>query len=210
MILRVGLTGGIASGKSTVGRILAGLGCFVVDADRVVGELYRPGAPGHKLVVEHYGNAILNARGEIDRQKLASIAFRSERETMNLNRLIHPLVIAYESRLIENEAQRFPDQNRIVVVEATLLLESGGKNRYDKIVVVDADRAAQMRWGVARGMTRADLKRRIARQMQRDERLALADYIVRNDGDLDQLQAETVALFTRLEQDLLARRREEG
>lgn len=202
MILKVGLTGGIASGKSTVGRVLAGMGCVVIDADHVVAELYRPGAPGYEVILEHYGRGILAETGQIDRQKLARIAFGSERETKTLNELIHPLVIAYENRLIENESSRFPDQPRIVVVEATLLVESGGKDRYDRIVVVDSDPQLQKTRGIERGMTRRDVQRRMDRQMSREARIAQADYVISNDGDMEDLYRETLTVFHELEQDL--------
>lgn len=202
MILKVGLTGGIASGKSTVGRILAGLGCVVVDADRIVAELYRPGAPGYQVVVEHYGRGVLNEAGEIDRQKLARIAFGSERETRVLNQLIHPLVIAYENRMIENESNRFPEQRRIVVVEATLLLEAGGRERYDRIVVVDSEAHLQKKRGIERGMTRGEIEKRMARQMDRESRLAQADFVIENNGDLDALYDNTLEVFHRLESEL--------
>lgn len=202
MILKVGLTGGIASGKSTVGRIFAGLGCVVIDADRIVSELYRPGAPGYEVVVEHYGRGVLNEAGEIDRQKLARIAFGSERETRVLNQLIHPLVIAYENRMIENESKRFPEQRRIVVVEATLLLEAGGRDRYDRIVVVDSEARLQKKRGVERGMTRGEIEKRMARQMDRNSRLAYADFVIENNGDLDALYGKTLEVFHRLEAEL--------
>lgn len=202
MILKVGLTGGIATGKSTVGRIFAGMGCVVIDADQVVMELYRPGAPGYEVIVEHYGQGILNQTGQIDRQKLARIAFRTARETEILNSLVHPLVIAYENRMIENEESRFPRQRRVVVVEATLLLESGGKERYDRIVVVDCSEKLQLRRAVARGMTRTDAKRRMERQMERQRRLNMADYVIGNEGDLEDLYRATLEVFHSLERDL--------
>ncbi|HUF11067.1 MAG TPA: dephospho-CoA kinase, partial [Rhodothermales bacterium] len=198
------LTGGIASGKSTVGRILAGLGCVLIDADRIVSELYRPGAPGFEVIVEHYGRGILNDAGEIDRQKLARVAFGSERETRILNQLIHPLVIAYENRLIDNERSRFPNQRRIVVVEATLLLEAGGKDRYDRIIVVDTDSRLQKKRGVERGMTRSEIEKRMARQMSREAKLEQADHVIPNNGDLDDLYGETLDVFHQLEADLQA------
>jgi len=150
MILRVGLTGGIASGKSTVARTLAGLGCVSIDADSVVTRLYRPGEPGYEALVHAYGKEILRPDGEIDRPKLASIGFVNDASAKKLNALIHPLVIAQEEQVIRGEARRFPDRDRIVVVEATLLLESGGRKRYDRIVVVDSEPSLQIERAVAR------------------------------------------------------------
>jgi dephospho-CoA kinase len=198
VILKVGLTGGIASGKSTVARTLAGLGCVAIDADAVVARLYRPGQAGHEALVHHYGRDILRPDGEIDRPKLANIAFADSESTKKLNALIHPLVLEEEVRIIEAEKRRFPDRDRIVVIEATLLLESGGKQRYDKIVVVDTDPALQIERGVARGMQKSDVERRIAQQMPRAERLALADYVIKNDGDVRELEVETHRLYAKL------------
>jgi dephospho-CoA kinase len=202
MILRVGLTGGIASGKSTVSRTLAGLGCVTIDADSIVARLYRPGEPGYEALVNAYGKEILRPDGEIDRPKLASIAFVDDASAKKLNSLIHPLVIAQEETVISAEAQRFPGRDRIVVVEATLLLESGGRKRYDRIVVVDSDPAQQIERAVARGMDRQDAERRMARQMAREERLRQADYVIDNRRDIGSLEAETMRVYERLQRDL--------
>ena len=202
LILRVGLTGGIASGKSTVARTFAGLGCAVVDADAVVARLYRPGGAGHEALVREYGREILQPSGEIDRPKVAAIAFASDESAKKLNALIHPLVIAEEERLIAGEDERFPDRDRIFVVEATLLLESGGKQRYDKIVVVDADPKTQIDRAVKRGMVRRDAEQRLARQMPREERLALADYVIDNSGEPRATEVETHRVFEALRKDL--------
>jgi dephospho-CoA kinase len=202
MILRVGLTGGFASGKSTVARTLAGLGCVSIDADSVVTRLYRPGEPGYEALVHAYGKEILRPDGEIDRPKLASIAFVNDASAKKLNALIHPLVIAQEEQVIRGEARRFPDRDRIVVVEATLLLESGGRKRYDRIVVVDSEPSLQIERAVARGMDRQDAERRMARQMPRDERRRQADYIIENNKDIGSLEAETVRVYEKLRRDL--------
>lgn len=202
MILRVGLTGGIASGKSTVARTLAGLGCVVIDADEVVRKLYRRGEAGYEALVHAYGREILTPDGEIDRPKLASIAFVDDPSAKKLNSLIHPIVIAQEEGIINAEAQRFPDRDRMVVVEATLLLESGGKSRYDKIVVVDADPEVQIDRAVKRGMERGDAQRRNARQMARDERRGQADYVIENNGDVRALEANTMRVYEALRRDL--------
>lgn len=202
MILTVGLTGGIATGKSTVARTLAGLGCVTIDADAVVARLYRPGQAGHAALVRHYGREILRDDGEINRPKLADIAFSNTNATKELNGLIHPLVLEEEQRVIEAETRRFPDRDRIVVIEATLLLESGGKERYDRIVVVDSEPKLQVERGAARGMAPADVERRIRQQMRRDDRLKLADYVINNDGDPRSLEVETHRVYAQLRKDL--------
>jgi len=207
MILRVGLTGGIASGKSTVGRTLAGLGCVVIDADAVVSRLYRPGEAGYEALVRAYGREILRADGQIDRPKLAAIAFVDDQAAKKLNDLIHPLVIAQEEQTITAEAERFPDRDRIVVVEATLLLESGGKKRYDKIIVVDSEPEIQIDRAVKRGMERQDAERRSARQMLRKERRTQADYVLENNGDVRTLEMETMRVYERLRADLEAKKK---
>lgn len=210
MILTVGLTGGIATGKSTVARTLAGLGCVAIDADAVVARLYRPGEAGHEALVRNYGREILRTNGEIDRPKLANIAFATSEATRKLNALIHPLVLEEEQRVIAAESARFPDRDRIVVVEATLLLETGGKQRYDKIVVVDSDPELQIERGVSRGMQRSDVERRLAQQMTREARVALADYVIVNDGDIRELERETHGVYASLREDLEGKKKRTG
>lgn len=196
MILRVGLTGGIASGKSTVGRLLERMGCKVIDADRIVAGLYAPGAPGWKAIVGSYGTSILDAAGEIDRPRLASLAFRDGESAARLNALIHPLVIAEEERRMAAE------QEGIVVVEATLLLESGGRQRYDRIIVVTIDPEIQIARAVARGMTAGEARRRRERQMAPEERVRHADYLIDNSGSLAEVEARTEAVYRDLQRDL--------
>ncbi|HEV2722174.1 MAG TPA: dephospho-CoA kinase [Thermoanaerobaculia bacterium] len=206
MILEVGLTGGLASGKSTVARTLAALGALTIDADHVVSHLYRPGEAGHAALVREYGPEILRPDGEIDRARLADIAFATTQSAQRLNALIHPLVIAEERRLIDAESERFPERGRIVVNEATLLLEAGGRARYDKIVVVDVPPEVQVERAVARGMSRDDAVRRIARQMPREERLRYADYVIDNSGSARELEVQTHRVFDALKDDLAEKR----
>jgi dephospho-CoA kinase len=194
MILRTGLTGGIASGKSTIARIFATLGCITVDADQIVARLYQPGEAGHEALVRTYGSGILLPDGAIDRRKLADVAFASDAAAKALNALIHPLVVAEEVRMMDEETR-----DGIVIVEATLLIEAGGKDRYDRIVIVDVDPETQLARAVARGMTRDDAERRIARQLPREERLRYADYVIDNSGDLQQAEAETRRVFAALQ-----------
>jgi dephospho-CoA kinase len=204
MILRTGLTGGIASGKSTIAQIFTRLGCVTIDADQIVARLYKPGEAGHEALVRTYGCGILLPDGNVDRPKLAAIAFASEEAARALNALIHPLVVEEEACLMAAEEQRPGD--RIVIVEATLLIESGGEKLYDRIVVVDVDPETQLARAALRGMTREEATRRIARQLPRAERLRHADYVIDNRGDLQAAEAETTRVYHGLEQDLAVRR----
>jgi dephospho-CoA kinase len=204
MILRTGLTGGIASGKSTIARMFASLGCVVVDADQIVARLYQPGEAGHEALVRTYGAGILLPDGTIDRRKLADVAFATDESAKALNALIHPLVVAEEARLMDKEAGEGRD--RIVMIEATLLIEAGGKDRYDRIVIVDVDPETQIARAIARGMTRADAERRIAHQLPHEERLRYADYVIDNGGDLKAAEVETTRVFVALQRDLAAAR----
>jgi dephospho-CoA kinase len=208
VILKVGLTGGIASGKSTIVRMLAGLGCITVDADAIVARVYRPGEAGHEVIVRTYGAAILLPDGEIDRKKLADIAFSKPEEARKLNALIHPIVIAEQARLFREAEERGEDA--IYVVEATLLLESGGRQRFDRIVVVDVDPDVQIARAIGRGMTAEEAKRRIANQMPREERLRQADYVIDNSGNESAALAEATRVYELLRADLEAKKKSPG
>jgi dephospho-CoA kinase len=204
MILRAGLTGGIASGKSTIARMFAALGCVTIDADQVVTQLYQPGRMGHQALVRTYGESILTPDGAIDRRKLADVALATDEDAKKLNALIHPLVIEEQTRLIAAEEGAGGD--RIVIVEATLLIESGGKSRFDRIIVVDTDPETQVARAVARGMTREEAERRIARQMPHEERLRYADYVIDSGGTMSDTEAATVRVYESLRQDLAAKK----
>jgi dephospho-CoA kinase len=185
VILRVGLTGGIASGKSTVRALFDALGCHTIDADALVAWLYEPGRAGHTALVATYGPEILREDQTVDRVKLSAIAFSTPEEAKKLNALIHPLVIEETARRIDELTEG------IVVVEATLMLESGSYARYDKLVIVDVAPEVQVARGVARGLPEAEVRRRIANQMPREERLRHADYVIDNSGDVGHLESET-------------------
>ncbi|HYI09348.1 MAG TPA: dephospho-CoA kinase [Thermoanaerobaculia bacterium] len=204
MILKVGLTGGIASGKSTARALFARLGAYTVDADRLVAELYEPGRAGHSALVATYGPGILRDDQTVDRARLANIAFAHPDEAKKLNMLIHPIVHQHTADLLA-EYERTHDEG-IAVVEATLMLESGGKSRYDRIVVVDVDPAVQVERGIARGLPHEEVTRRIANQMPREQRLAHADYVIDNSGDAEHLEGETRRVYGLLREELERRR----
>jgi dephospho-CoA kinase len=194
-MLRVGLTGGIASGKSTIRRFFGELGCITVDADSLVAGLYQPGRAGHQALVNTYGDGILLPNGLVDRPRLSAIAFASPEEAKRLNTLIHPIVVAEQARLIAEAEAASPDGRGIYVVEATLLLESGGRERFQRIVVVDVAPELQLARAVARGMDPAEVTRRMAHQMAREERLRDADYVIDNNGDLRQAELESRRVY---------------
>ena len=204
MILKVGLTGGTASGKSTVARLLGEMGCLVIDADAVVHDLYRPGEPGYEALLKRFGPEVLQRDGTVNRAWLAAL-FSDPVKTAELNALIHPLVIAREKEMLAQHQERAGNEDLIAVVEATLLLESGGRERYDRIVVVETSPEVRIERAVKRGMDPADARRRIERQMDSAKRLAMADYVIRNDGDIAHLAAQTAELYQRLMRDLAGR-----
>jgi dephospho-CoA kinase len=205
VILRVGLTGGIASGKSTVRALFGELGCYTIDADKVVAELYQPGHAGHRALVETYGRGILREDETIDRVQLANVAFATADSAKKLNALIHPLVVARTNELLDEFERTHADG--IAVVEATLMIESGGRERHDKIVIVDVTPEVQIERGVARGLSREEVTRRIANQLPREERLRHADYVIDNSSDVGRLESETRSVYARLLQDLEAKKR---
>lgn len=192
-VLRVGLTGGIASGKTTVARHLASRGIPVLDADRVVRSLYAPGGAGVEAVVRLFGPRILSRDGSIDRPALASVAFADPAAVASLNAAVHPLVHAEEERWLASLAER---GERLGVVEATLLLESGGRERYDVVVTVSAPQAERLARALARdpGRSEAETRSRMAAQLPDAGREEAADVVLVNDGDLEALRRKADSL----------------
>ncbi len=198
-ILRVGLTGGLASGKSTVAARLRERGIPVLDADAIVHDLYLPGAEGARAVAQEFGDGLLDASGGVDRARLAATVFGSAEALARLNRRIHPMVIERQRRWFED---REKEGERIGVIEATLLIESGGRGRYDLIVAVSAPEEVRLERAVRRsGETgRENLRRRMAAQMPDGEREKAVDVVLRSDGTKEELLAKTDALAARLEE----------
>jgi len=187
----LGLTGGLASGKSTVGKWLAEAGFLVVDADRVVADLYAPGGRGAAAVRELFGEEALTADGAVDRPKVASRVFADDDARRRLEQAIHPLV---RQRFAEISAEA----EGVVVYEATLLVESGHCEAFDLVVSVEAEEERRLAWAVARGMDEAAAKARLAAQGDGARRRARADRILRNDGSLEDLRRAVDGLIAEL------------
>ncbi|QRX91700.1 dephospho-CoA kinase [Streptomyces noursei] len=193
-MVKVGLTGGIGAGKSEVSRLLASYGAVIVDADKIAREVVEPGTPGLAAVVEEFGAEVLAADGTLDRPKLGALVFSDQEKLKALNAIVHPLVGA---RSAELEASAGPDA--VVVHDVPLLTENGLAPLYDLVVVVDATPQTQLERLVRlRGMAEDEVRRRMAAQATREERLAIADLVIDNDGPLEALEAQVREVWERL------------
>lgn len=181
---RIGLTGGIGSGKSTVAQLFAELGAYVIDADAIAREVVEPGTPGLAALVEAFGPAILNGDA-LDRAALAQIVFENPQARQTLNAITHPLIGARTAELMAE----LPD-DAVLIHDVPLLVELGMQDAYDLVVVVDAPDELRVRRLVQRGLPEADARARIAAQAPRDQRLAAADIVIDNSGDLDSLREQ--------------------
>jgi dephospho-CoA kinase len=184
-VLRIGLTGGIGSGKSTVSRLLAERGAVIVDADRIAREVLEPGTPGLGAVAAAFGDGVLTADGALDRPALAAIVFSDAEERARLDGIVHPLVRSRSAELI---AAAPPDA--VVVNDVPLLVETGGAGSYDLVLVVEADEGTRITRLVQRGLTAEDARARIAAQATDDQRRAVADVVLDNSGPLEALAAQ--------------------
>jgi len=193
-VLRIGLTGGIASGKSTVGRILHELGAAVFDADRIVAELYAPGAEGARAVESVFGPGVLDSGGAVSKSALAHLAFSDPAARARLEAAIHPLVV-------EEIRRRFADAERrgarAAVAEASQILEGDYPREFDRIVLVVAPDGARRARGAARGVAPEEIDRRFAAQIDPQEARARADDVIENSGTLEDLKEEVAAAWAR-------------
>jgi dephospho-CoA kinase len=193
-MLRVGLTGGLASGKSTVASCLKQLGAIVFDADAIVADLYRPGGRGDRAARELFGDAVLDAEGRVDRAKIAAIIFASPRRRHDLESRIHPIV----RREIE---RRFSDANAagaaVAVAEASQILEARTESEFDRLLLVVAPEADRVRRWEASGGDSEDARRRIAAQIRPEAAAVRATDAIVNDGTLEELRKKVEALYER-------------
>jgi len=193
-VLKVGLTGGIGSGKSEVSARLGERGAVVIDADKIAREVVEPGTPGLAAVVAEFGEDVLLPDGALDREKVGRIVFADAERLAALNAIVHPLVGERMQELMDAAPA-----GAVVVYDVPLLAENGLAPMYDEVVVVDAPEETQLDRLVARrGMTEEDARARMANQASRDERRAVATHVIDNSGTLDDLKAQVDALWAAL------------
>ncbi len=198
-MLRVGLTGGVGSGKSTVARLLARHGAVVVDADVLARDVVSAGTDGLAQVVERFGQSVLGNDGELDRAALARVVFADPAARADLEQIVHPRVRAAAQELEDAAVTSSPDA--VVVHDIPLLVETGQTgpdSRFRPVVVVDASDEVRLARLVGRGMSEPEARSRMSAQASRDERLAAADVVLDNEGSPDVLGAQVEALWRRL------------
>jgi dephospho-CoA kinase len=191
----IGLTGTIGSGKSSVAHILEELGAACIDADKVGHEVYNPGTPGWKELVETFGKEIVSPEGTIDRKKLSKIVFKNPVSVVRLNQLLHPKI----RREVENRLDQYRKQGKEVgVVEATLLIEAGWMDMLDELWVVTAPREATLKRLKERGLSEAEALARLAAQTPAEKMKPYAKTVIDNKGNLEDLKAQVVKLWQKI------------
>jgi dephospho-CoA kinase len=206
-MLKVGLTGGLACGKSVVGEMLVELGAQLIKADEISHQLMQPGQALYAEVVRHFGREILDSDGAINRARLAEAAFGSPGKPSrvgDLNRIVHPAVIRRQEEWMEETGRR--DPKAVVIVEAALILEAGAAKRFDRLVVVTCrpeQRIARFAARTKMGSKQAHLEvaRRMAAQLPDDEKVKAADYVIDNSGPLDETRRQAAETYSRLKEE---------
>jgi dephospho-CoA kinase len=196
-LLKVGLTGSIAVGKTFVCGVFRELGCHVLDADQVARDAVEPGTPGLAAVVENFGPEVLTPEGRLDRAKMGSIVFADEQKRLLLNSIVHPLVFeAQNAWLAEREAE---DPGGIAIVDAALMIESGGYKRYDRLIVVWCEPEIQLQRLIRRNaLPEPEAIRRIAAQMPQSEKKRYADHLIDTSNGFEDTRRQAEAVYEKL------------
>ncbi len=196
-MLKVGLTGSIAVGKTFVCQVLAELGCHVLDADNVARDVVKPSTSGWVEIREAFGAEVFQENGELDRKKMGAIVFADEEKRQLLNSIVHPLVIEEQNKwLREKEAE---DPDGIAVIDAALMIESGGSKRFDKLVVVWCRPEVQIERLIKRNfLSREEAERRIASQMPQEEKKKYADHLIDTSESFEPTRLQTEELLQKL------------
>jgi dephospho-CoA kinase len=200
-MLRVGLTGSIAVGKSFISDVLAELGCRVLDADKTAREVVKPGSPGLRDVVAAFGPGIIRDDGNLDRLKLGALVFADPKKRAKLNSILHPYIIAkQDEQLREWEAI---DPDGIAVVDAALMIESGGYKRFDKQIVVHCRHEVQLQRVMERNkLSRDEAEKRISAQMSQEEKKTFADYLIDTSDGFEAARKRAAEVYGKLRADL--------
>jgi dephospho-CoA kinase len=196
-MLKVGLTGSIAVGKSFVTSVLGELGAQVMDADQTARAVVEPGTPGLAEVIETFGPQVLQPDGRLDRAKLGEIVFHDEAKRQRLNQIVHPLVMAAQDEQLLRWEEA--DPQGVAVVDAALMIESGGYRRFDKLVVVFCRPEIQLARLMRRnGLSEDEARQRIAAQMPQEEKKGYADYLLDTSNDFDDTRRQVEKLYAEL------------
>jgi dephospho-CoA kinase len=196
-MLKVGLTGGIATGKSYVLAVLGELGCEVIDADAIAHQVIEPGRPAYQEIIHHFGREILNEDGTINRAALGAIVFGDKNAREKLNAIVHPRVYEAQLEWFDQVAQRNP--KAIAVVDAALMIETGSYRRFDKIVVVYCAPELQLKRLMERnGFTREQALARISSQLPSEEKLKYADYSINTSNGFEDTRRQTKEIYEKL------------
>ena len=196
-MLRVGLTGSIGVGKSFVASVFAELGCHVLDADQTAREVVMPGTLGLKALVEVFGEGILTTDGTLDRKRLGTLIFADQSKREKLNHILHPFIIARQDEILNGWEAEDPDG--IGIVDAALMIESGGYKRFDKLIVVHCRPEVQLERLMLRDkLSRDEALRRINSQMPQEEKQKFADYLIDTSDGYESTRAQTEAVNQKL------------
>ncbi len=196
-MLRVGLTGSIGVGKSFVTSVFAELGCRVLDADRTAREVVAVGSPGLQAVVEAFGAEILQPDGTLDRARLGAVVFADEKKRLLLNSILHPFIIAAQDEQLRKWEEQ--DADGIAIVDAALMIESGGYKRFDKLIVVHCSPLIQLERLMARNaISREEAAKRIASQMPQEEKKRYADFLIDSSFGFDDTRRRTEEVYGQL------------
>lgn len=205
-MLKVGLTGGIASGKSVVGEMFVALGAHLIQADAIAHQLMQPGEAVYREVVRHFGSGILNPDATVNRARLAEAAFGASAENKSsrieeLNHIVHPAVISRQDEWMDEVGRKNPQA--IAIVEAALILEAGASQRFDQLVVVTCHPEQRIqRWaarvGVDEETARREVARRMAAQLPDEDKIKAAQYVIDNSGSLDETRKQVAKVYAEL------------
>ncbi len=196
-MLRVGLTGSIGVGKSFVASVFVELGCHVLDADQTAREVVMPGTPGLKALTEAFGEEMLNPDGTLNRKQLGAVVFNDESQRQRLNHILHPFIIVRQDEIMN--AWEAEDPDGVGIIDAALMIESGGYKRFDKLIVVHCRPEVQLERLMLRDkLSRDEALRRINSQMPQEEKQKFADYLIDTSDGFELTRARTVEIYQQL------------